>query len=271
MKKIIKDNFDIEQIAESGQCFRMSKRDDGKYEIIAADRYICVWEEGGYVYFDCLDKEFEEYWKHYFDLDTDYQKYMDAVDEKDEYLSDAVRLGNGIRILNQELWEMIVSFLISQQNNITRIRRCISNISEKYGEEKIASDGTKYYAFPKAEALCCLPEDALMECNLGYRSKYVVRCAKAVANGCFLPDELYDMSYEEAKEKLLELYGVGKKVADCICLFALHKIDAFPIDTHIRQVLEEHYSEGFPFERYKGFAGVIQQYIFYYELHKNKV
>ena len=106
-----------------------------------------------------------------------------------------------------------------------------------------------------------------MECNLGYRSKYVVRTAREVCDG-FELESLYYLPYIEARERLITLYGVGKKVADCICLFALHDIEAFPIDTHIKQVLAEYYPNGFPFERYEGFAGVLQQYIFYYDLHK---
>ena len=266
MIKMKLENFDLAHICESGQCFRMTQPEANKYEIIATDKYLRAEQYDDEVTFYCSEEEFENFWKHYFDLDTDYQKFKDAVDEEDEYLNAAVKLGSGIRILNQDLWEMIVSFLISQQNNITRIRRCINNISMKYGEKKIAEDGTEYYAFPKPEAFLGLPEDALMECNLGYRSKYVVRTAKMVAEGDISLEDIEKMQYKEAKEELLKLYGVGKKVADCICLFALHDLEAFPIDTHINQALEAHYPEGFPFELYEGFEGVIQQYIFFYEL-----
>ena len=114
--------------------------------------------------------------------------------------------------------------------------------------------------------MACLPEDALKECNLGYRSKYVVRTAKSVADGEIDLDEIRHMSYGQAKEELMKLYGVGEKVADCICLFSLHHFEAFPVDTHIRQALDGYYPEGFPMDRYKGCEGVMQQYIFYYEL-----
>ena len=161
---------------------------------------------------------------------------------------------------------MIVSFLISQQNNIARIRRCIENICECYGEKLVNAHGETFYAFPAPEALACLEENALMECNLGYRSKYVVRTARAVASGEFDLEAVGQMSYGEAREALLALFGVGEKVADCICLFALHKLEAFPVDTHIRQALQIHYKRGFPKRRYQGIQGVLQQYIFYYEL-----
>ncbi len=256
------DNFDLAQIAGSGQCFRMTGREDGSYEVIALDRRLVLRSEGDKIVFDCGNEDFEGFWRHYFDLDTDYGAFISAIDPDDMYLTAAASFGKGIRILNQDIWEMLVTFLISQQNNIPRIRRCISNICEKYGEKR---DG--YYAFPIPESLASLPEDALMACNLGYRSKYVVRCARDVAEGRTDLNALRALPYEEARAALMGLYGVGKKVADCICLFALHTIDAFPIDTHIRRVLEQHYQKGFPFERYAGFAGVLQQYIFYYDLN----
>lgn len=259
-------NFDLAHICESGQCFRMIQPEPDKYEIIATDKYLRAEQHDDEVIFYCSEEEYENFWRHYFDLDTDYQVFKDAVDPEDEYLNAAVKLGSGIRILNQDLWEMIVSFLISQQNNITRIRKCINNICMKYGEKKTAEDGTVYYSFPEPEAFLGLPEDALMECNLGYRSKYVVRTAKMIVEGAVSLETIEKMSYKEAKDELLKLYGVGKKVADCICLFALHKLEAFPIDTHINQALNASYPEGFPFDRYDGFEGVIQQYIFFYEL-----
>ena len=165
---------------------------------------------------------------------------------------------------------MIVSFLISQQNNIVRIRKCIDNICRKYGESFVDFHGNIQYQFPTPEALGVLNDDDLKECNLGYRSKYVVRAAKAVCEGNLNLDELKGLSYGKAKEKLLTLFGVGEKVADCICLFGLHHLNAFPVDTHIKQAMEKHYNRGFPHRRYRGIQGVLQQYIFYYELNKNK-
>ncbi len=267
IKKTI-ENFSLAQISASGQCFRMDEEADGSFRIIAGDKLLTARQEGKEVEFDCSEDAFEGFWRNYFDLDEDYGKFIAAVDKNDAFLANAVKKGSGIRILKQDLWEMIVSFLISQQNNITRIKRCINNISEKYGEEMTAENGMKYYAFPMPEAMADLPEDALMECNLGYRSKYVVRTSKLVASGDFKLDELPKLGYEEARERLLGLYGVGKKVAECICLFSLHHIDAFPIDTHIKQVLDREYAGSFPLERYAGFAGVMQQYIFFNELEK---
>lgn len=157
--------------------------------------------------------------------------------------------------MRQDLWEMVVSFLISQQNNIVRIRRCIENICTGYGEKLENSQGRVYHAFPTPQALADLPEDALMACNLGYRSKYVVRTARSVARGECDLEKIQGLPYPKAREELLKLYGVGEKVADCICLFALHHLEAFPVDTHIRQAMEAHYQEGFPIKHYEGCQG----------------
>lgn len=260
------DNFDIAQICESGQCFRMQSQNENTYSVIAGERYLKVaWQDGEYI-FDCEEAEFEEFWKTYFNLEEDYGFYISRIHPKDLYLKHAAEFGCGIRILQQDLWEMIVSFLISQQNNIARIRRCIQNICRQYGEERINAYGEVYYTFPAPERLAVLEEDTLKECNLGYRSKYVVRTARSIVSGEVNLNEIRQMPYPQAKEELLKLYGVGKKVADCICLFALHHLQAFPVDTHINQALEKHYKQGFPKRRYQGFEGVLQQYIFYYEL-----
>lgn len=259
-------NFNLSQIHCSGQCFRMSELEEGQYAIIAGSRYLEVRQQGMECTFFCDESEFESFWRGYFDLDNDYQFYIDKINPNDRYLTEAAAFGCGIRILRQDLWEMIVSFLISQQNNIVRIRRCIQNLCEQYGEVCINDKGLIYYAFPQPEALAGLEEDALKACNLGYRSKYVVCTARSVVSGDVDLEAISGMPYKRAREELLKLFGVGEKVADCICLFALHHLQAFPVDTHIHQAMEAHYKRGFPKRRYQGYQGVLQQYIFYYEL-----
>lgn len=274
VKKAI-ENFNISQICDSGQCFRMmpiSEKSDHvpgevRMKVIASDRYLVIHQIDKNCIFDCSEEEFEEFWKVYFDLETDYSEYMARINPNDKYLMNAAAFGSGMRILRQDLWEMIVSFLISQQNNIPRIRKCIENICREYGEKKMNDNGEEYFAFPKPEVLAELDEDALKACNLGYRSKYVVRSARSIVSGEVNLDEIREMPYKKAREELLKLFGVGVKVADCICLFALHHLQAFPIDTHIHQAMEAHYKRGFPKRRYKGIEGVFQQYIFYYELN----
>ncbi len=260
------DYFSMDQICRSGQCFRMNPEGEGRYSVIAGDRYLEIRQQGKTCCFYCDEGEFENFWNDYFDFGTDYSAYIRMINPRDAYLTEAAGFGSGIRILRQDLWEMIVSFLISQQNNIVRIRRCIRNICELYGEEKTNARGEIYHAFPEPEALAFLDEDELMACNLGYRSKYVVRAARSAVSGETDLDAIRKMSYAKARQELMKLYGVGEKVADCICLFALHHLQAFPADTHIHQAMEAHYRRGFPNRRYRGAQGVMQQYIFYYEL-----
>jgi len=272
MLRVYNSEFNLGQICDSGQCFRMSRAgsEDDTYEIIATDRRLIARQLNDGAELDCTEDEYERFWRSYFDIDcgTDYAAIMAGIDPADKYLTDVARVGSGIRILRQDLWEMIVTFLISQQNNIPRIHKCIENICREYGRF-METDGPGYYAFPTPEALASLDEDALMPCNLGYRSKYVVRAARSVTTSFDL-DELRTLDYAAARARLLEVYGIGVKVADCICLFALHHLESFPVDTHIRQVLEREYGSGygetFPFERYRDHLGVIQQYMFYGEL-----
>lgn len=266
IEKELKD-FDMAQICRSGQCFRMEPVSPDTYSVIAGNRYLEVTQKGENCLFSCSAEEFQMFWHEYFDLDEDYESFKVRISSRDRYLQDAATFGGGIRILRQNLWEMIISFLISQQNNIVRIRRCIRNICEAYGQKLEQENGNIFYGFPGPESLAALSEDSLKGCNLGYRSRYVVRTARDIAEGKVDLEKISRMSYHRAREELMKLYGVGEKVADCICLFGLHKLDAFPIDTHIRQAMEKHYPKGFPKTSYKGCRGVMQQYIFYYELY----
>ncbi|HIR27075.1 MAG TPA: 8-oxoguanine DNA glycosylase [Candidatus Choladousia intestinigallinarum] len=261
--------FDLEQICESGQCFRMEQTGPGEFQVAAGSRGLRLSQRGKTVTFFCGEDEFEKMWRRYFDLDEDYASCLNQAESMDQYLAQAAAGAKGIRILRQDLWEMIVSFLISQQNNIPRIRRCIENLCRTYGKRKEA-EGFSFYTFPGPEVLAGLEEDALKPCNLGYRSKYVVRTARQIYEGGFSLEKLRDMEYEGARQELMKLFGVGEKVADCICLFALHHLAAFPVDTHIRQALAQHYPQGFPREKCRGREGIFQQYIFYYELHKER-
>lgn len=267
MVTITKDYFDIGQICESGQCFRLEKLANAQtYGLTAFGKYLEIEQKGNEIRFDCGEEEFEDIWRSYFDLDEDYGKIMGLIDGEDAYLLKAAAFGKGIRILRQDLWEMIVSFIISQQNHIKRIRKCIGLLCQKYGEKRITESGTVYYDFPSPGVLARVPLEDLYACNLGYRSRYIRETSLRVLNGEVDLDRIKTLDYRAAKEELMKLCGVGIKVADCICLFALHQTDAFPIDTHINKVLAREYPGGFPFGRYKGYAGTIQQYIFYYDL-----
>lgn len=271
MVTIQNDYFSIPQICESGQCFRMEKSGEDLYELVAGKRYLEIHTSGNKTVLSCSREEFEEFWKSYFDLDSPYEEYISGIDENDLYLKQAAAFGRGIRILRQDVWEMIITFLLSQQNNIPRIRRMIRELSRRYGRQMETPEGKTYDAFPEPRSLAEVPEEELRDMKFGYRSRYLAGTARSVASGEVNLEELVKMDYPRARAELMKLPGVGGKVADCICLFGLHQLDAFPVDTHIRQVMENRYTEGFPFERYRGFAGVIQQYIFYYDLKGEQI
>ena len=291
-------HFDLRQIAESGQCFRMkalsrsilpedssvkaydSNRSGGagncsgetdsgasgpvRYAVTAADRYVEVEQEGDWFRFFCGEQEFEEFWFDYFDLGADYGQFIAKIGKRDRYLQQAADYGGGIRILNQDLWEVMVTFLISQNNNMKRICRCLERLCENFGEQRETAEGKCYYGMPKPEALADL--DALKDMGLGYRDKYIAALGAAVAEGAVDLGRLRSLKGQEKVHKeLTGIYGIGDKVANCIQLFGLHQIDAFPVDTWIKKILERHYPKGFPMRRYKGCAGVMQQYMFYYE------
>ena len=270
--KITMNNFDVEKISKSGQCFRMNpiEGSEHKYFVIAYGEYLEMEQCEDGIILSCTEEEWNRLWKNYFDCETDYDRIYEVIDKEDVYLQKAVSFGNGIRILRQEIFETIICFIISQQNNIPRIKKCVEKICSSYGEEKYNFRGEKYYAFPTPERLAKQSLEDLQICNLGYRSKYIHITAQMIVQGEVVLENLKDMSYEDAKYELMKLCGVGIKVAECICLFALHHMDAFPVDTNIQAVLFKHYPYGFPFEKYSGCAGILQQYAFYYDLYGEK-
>ena len=269
MIKIKNKYLSMEQICESGQCFRIHKIENNKFALIAFDKYLEIEQDEDQITFHCTKAEYEEIWFDYFDLGTDYKEFIQSVQEEDTYLLETVKFGKGIRILKQDVWEMIITFIISQQNNIKRIKKCIEVLSQRYGEEKQYNNIT-YYTFPTAEALANASDEDLRACNLGYRSGYILQTAKSILNKEVDTKLLSSMKYEDARAELMKLKGVGVKVADCICLFGLHQLEAFPVDTHINKVLKVEYPNGFPFIRFQGYEGVMQQYIFYYDLLKGQ-
>lgn len=262
MEKLIQiDHLDLRQIAESGQCFRWKQKGDDTYVIPGlklengrlADLQITQLGEEFKV--SCSEDDWNSHWSNYFDLSTDY-KHIEAMimDSSDEHAKVAFADGEGIRILRQDLWEIIVTFLISQNNNIKRITASV---------EEICRRNNGLFPYP-GEIDSKFFDDRTL--GLGYRVPYLSDIYEyALANPSWL-DELRQMSYEDAFSELKKRNGIGPKVANCICLFGLHHIDAFPIDTHVKTLLERYYPNGFDFNYYAGFAGIVQQYLFYYEL-----
>lgn len=248
-------NCDLRQIYDSGQCFRWQPQTDGGFVIPAMGRRLHVAQQGNTFSFDCTREEFEQVWWDYFDLSTDYGAIVQKVDPGDAYLTAAVQYGAGLRILRQNVWEMIVTFLLSQNSNIPRIRKNVQDLCALVGGE-----------IPTPQQLAVLDEATLRALGVGYRAKYLLGAGSFFT--AYDPQQLRNLPYEEAHRVLRDCPGIGPKVADCICLFGLHHVDAFPVDTHIRQILSAHYPDGFPLERYQGCAGILQQYMFYYDLQK---
>ena len=208
-------DFDIRQTADSGQCFRLNERQDGSYALVAGGRYLEISQRGGEITFSCTGTEFETLWRSYFDLDTDYAGMKESVDPADDYMRTAISFGGGIRILRQELWETLVTFIISQQNNIPRIKKCVESLCAQFGERRENYRGEPYYTFPSPSVLGRLPDEALDSIHLGYRSKYILKTARMVEEGAVDLSAIQKLKYEEAKAELMKCYGVGVKVAQC--------------------------------------------------------
>lgn len=248
-------DFDLFHIYQSGQCFRWREISPHTFCIPAFGRTLTARQTGGMIELSCSPTEFSAVWREYFDLDTDYAAIKARVAPRDAYLRAAVAFGGGMRILRQDLWEVIVSFIVSQNNNIPRIRKNLEALCGLY-------DGT----FPSPAALAATPAQALRGIGLGYRAEYLCTAGARFAQDNAL-ERLRALPYAQAHAALLTVPGIGPKVADCICLFGLHHVDAFPLDTHIKQILAARYPKGFPFRRYRGCAGILQQYMFYYDLY----
>ncbi len=266
MKVTIKDDFDLKKIADSGQCFRFNECEKG-YSAMALDKHLFIKECGQDEYeLSCTEKEYDSFWKNYFDMDLCYSGIRARVDEtEDPYLYNAAEYGRGIRILRQDPWEMLISFIISQRKNIPAIKASIEKMCAMVGTVVDEDDkGNKYYAFPTPDQLAALRIEDLSACSLGYRDKYVKRAAADVASGLVDLKAWEKLSDEELMEKLLELFGVGVKVANCEILFGYHRLDAFPKDVWINRVLDARYPDGFLFDKYAPYNGIMQQYLFFY-------
>ncbi len=275
MRIKINDDFDLQKIADSGQCFRFNKCADG-YSVVAEDKYVFIRQHGesgieiagadSEYELSCSEKEYEDFWKNYFDLETSYSGIRGLIDKsEDEYLYNASVYGKGIRILRQDPWEMLISFIISQRKNIPAIKASVEKVCALAGK-KIAMDpeGNAIYSFPTPKELAKVSIEQLSACSLGYRDKYVHQAAMDVASGACDLETYKGLSDEELMEKLLALYGVGVKVANCEILFGYHRLDAFPKDVWINRVLEQRYPKGFMFDKYAPYNGVMQQYLFFY-------
>jgi N-glycosylase/DNA lyase len=205
--------------------------------------------------FECSREEFDKIWFDYFDMQRDYSKIKENIRSVgDPYLTAAVDYGYGIRILKQDLWETAVTFIISQQNNIRRIKSIVERLCEPYGNQ-----------FPAPDRLAQYTENDFLALGLGYRAKYLKDIAEAVVSGDLDFHKLQKMNCADAICYLMRFLGIGNKVANCIALFGLHKIEAFPVDVWIKRIIDERYGGNFDVQRFSGYAGIVQQYMFFYQ------
>ena len=263
MITITNTDFNIRKIAESGQCFRLNPNSSGGYTLVANSRVLQLWDTESGCQIDCTQAEFDEHWRAYFDLDTDYAAIRAWADPEDAFLQQACAYGTGIRMLRQDPWEMLVSFIISQRKNIPAIKFCVEVLCTRYGEP-IEHAGETYFAFPSAETLAALDEAHLLACSLGYRAKYVLSAARMIASGALDLSAIAELDDEALNAALLTVSGVGEKVANCVLLFGYHRLSRFPRDVWINRIEAQEYGGAFPLERYPDTAGALQQYIFYY-------
>jgi len=257
--------FHLPMTAASGQCFRFDKLEDGAFSLIAHGRQLLIHDLGsGAFELSCTNEEFESLWRGYFDLDRDYHQVHGLVAPDGSYLHRAVEFAKGVRILRQQPFETLIAFIISQRKNIPAIKACVSQLSRRFGQE--ISPGA--HAFPTPAVLAAADDAELAACGLGYRVKYVKQTAGMVAEGAIDLDEIGGLDDEELKARLLRFPGVGVKVAACVMLFAYARMDAFPVDVWIEKVFREQFPQGFPYEHYRGAAGILQQYLFCFIRHE---
>ena len=256
-------DLDIKKIAESGQCFRMDETGAGHYTLVAMGHVLEMDALPGGCVLHCTVKQYEEIWKAYFDMETDYAAFRAAIPASDGFLTKAAEAGRGIRILRQQPWEMLITFIISQRKSIPAIKRCVQQLCLRAGKP-IRHAGHVFFAFPTPRRLAGLSMDELAACGLGYRAGYVHAAARLAASGALDLAALCQAENAALQQALLAVPGVGAKVANCVMLFGYHRLDGFPRDVWINRVIEEEYGGHFNLAPYAGFEGVMQQYMFYY-------
>lgn len=271
-------SFEPKHIFECGQCFRWDEEDDGSYTGVVANNVLNVKKVDKEVIFSSFGADnLEELVVDYFDLNRNYEEIKDKLSKVDKYLENSIKYGSGIRILNQDLWETIISFIISANNNIPRIKGIINRLSYEYGT-KIKWKGKEYYTFPTVQNLSKATVEDLRKTGLGFRDIRVYETTKKILEKEVDLSEIHkERNTEKVREILLTLSGVGPKVADCILLFStLKRFDVFPIDVWVRRVMNDLYIknedeakvnkkeiEKLAKEKYGALEGIAQQYLFY--------
>lgn len=277
------ESFDLQHIFESGQCFRWNPNEDGSYTGVIKNAVIHIKKEKEKIIFKGIcEGDLKAIVSDYFDLDNNYDQIKEKLAKIDDFMRISIEFGEGIRILHQDLWECIISFIISANNNIPRIKGIIEKISKAYGN-KIEFEGKNYYTFPTPEQLSHASIEDLRKLGLGFRDKRIFHTTKMVIKKQFDLEKIQNLDdFNQIREALLKLDGVGPKVADCILLFSLKRYDVFPIDVWVRRVMNELYIHQekeekvskkvlnqLAKEKFLGLAGIAQQYLFYYRKNQD--
>lgn len=265
-------DFDPVHTFECGQCFRWRREPDGSYTGVVRGKVANAgYIDGRLVIRNVTFEDFQNIWFDYFDLGRDYGLVKKAI-VTDDIMKEAVEYGNGIRLLRQEPWETLISFIVSSNNRIPRIMKIIEDMSGYYGKE-LEYDGKIFHAFPDAGSLAACSLEQIQICRAGYRCGYIHKAAAQIEQGAFSLKKLAELDTDEARKYLLQLYGVGNKVADCMLLYSGIKYDVFPTDVWVKRVMEELYFkreasfkeiQQFAAVKFGEYAGIAQQYLFYY-------
>ena len=274
------DSFNLKHIFECGQCFRWNENEDGSYTGIVRNNVLNIkMEKNKIIVKSYGEDDLQELFNFYFDINRNYNEIKNKLRKIDNYMVKSIEYGEGIRILNQDLWEMIISYIISANNNIPRIKGIIEKMSKKYGK-KIVWNNNEYYTFPTIEKLSKASVEDLRKLGLGFRDIRIYETTKMIKENKINLKELAKLDdTEKIREELLKLSGVGPKVADCILLFStLKRLDVFPIDVWVRRVMNELYIKKedekkvskkeimkLANEKYGNICGIAQQYLFYWK------
>ena len=253
------DTFVLAQTLDCGQAFRWREKSNGIWQGVAFNKYLEIekLDDGTVIFYNTTASDFENIWCDYFDFNRDYTEIIKAI-SSNEVLKKAAEYGKGIRVLNQEPWETLCSFIISQNNNIKRIKGIIERLCENFGD-----DMGGYFTFPTPEKLAGLSPEDLAVLRSGFRAKYILDAAQKVSNKEIDLNNLKNLSCVDAQKELMKIKGVGPKVADCALLFSHRHIEAFPKDVWIKRAMEVLFEGNLPKEAEK-YAGIVQQYIFFY-------
>lgn len=253
-------DLNLAQTLDCGQSFRWREQADGSFCGVAFGKSVTVRLEGNNLYIDnATTEDFERIWYDYFDFSLDYGKIREEISKIHPILSDAAKYAPGIRILKQEPYEALCTFIISQNNNIKRIKGIVQRLCENFGEKINDNE----FAFPTAERMSQLTPDALAPLRAGFRNRYLIDAAQKVASGEVCLEKCITSDYEEARRELMKITGVGVKVADCTLLFGMHRIEAFPVDVWMKRAMEKLFPD-MTAEDFGKYAGIAQQYIFHY-------